>query len=216
MDLVIDAFDTLHKADITDTPALDQAASLFADAIERLGVGAFLALVTRGAGRLAKAGGGARKARAEKPDEPRRRRRVKPDYSEAQIEAARREGIDPKWFKEDGSPDWPKNDGFGGVPQVTTLQPGERIDRYGGWIDDTGFRDKGSFAAPPDTPFEARSMLQSGLKKMRIEYEVTKPIPGVKTGPAAPWFGQPGGGTQYKLPITIEELIAKRYIVPVG
>ena len=67
MGLVIDAFDTLHKADITDTDALDRAAGLLADAIERLGVGAFLALVTRGAGRLAKAGGGARKARAENP-----------------------------------------------------------------------------------------------------------------------------------------------------
>ena len=66
MGLMLDALKLVYESDITDTDALDGAASLLADAIERLGVGAFLALVTRGAGRLAKTGGGAR--RANQPD----------------------------------------------------------------------------------------------------------------------------------------------------
>ena len=29
----------------------------------------------------------------------------------------------------------------------------------------------------------------------------------VLAGEAAPWFGQPGGGTQYLLPLTIQQLL---------
>ena len=39
-------------------------------------------------------------------------------------------------------------------------------------------------------------------------YVIKKPLK-VLAGQAAPWFGQPGGGTQYLLPKRIEALIRK-------
>jgi len=37
-------------------------------------------------------------------------------------------------------------------------------------------------------------------------YEVVKPVD-VLEGPAAPYYGQPGMGTQYKLPDSIDNLV---------
>ncbi|MGB9780294.1 TNT domain-containing protein, partial [Caldanaerobacter sp.] len=42
-------------------------------------------------------------------------------------------------------------------------------------------------------------------------YEVIKPFEALE-GKTASWFNQPGGGIQYKMPKTIEELINKGYI----
>ena len=38
----------------------------------------------------------------------------------------------------------------------------------------------------------------------------------VRSGTVAPWFGSPGGGTQYYLYNTIEELIKWGYLVVYG
>ena len=32
----------------------------------------------------------------------------------------------------------------------------------------------------------------------------------------APWFDMPGGGTQYKLPMSIEQLLKEQFIVPIN
>ena len=42
------------------------------------------------------------------------------------------------------------------------------------------------------------------------------PIPGVKSGGIAPWFGQPGGGTQHLMPMSIEDLLKGGFIEPIG
>jgi hypothetical protein len=42
--------------------------------------------------------------------------------------------------------------------------------------------------------------------------EVIKPIPQVQSGVAAPWFGKPGLGTQYQLPMSIDELVRAGFI----
>jgi hypothetical protein len=44
------------------------------------------------------------------------------------------------------------------------------------------------------------------------EYTVIKDIPGVQQVEVAPWFGQPGGGTQYRLPDTIERLKDAKFL----
>jgi len=49
-----------------------------------------------------------------------------------------------------------------------------------------------------------------------MKYEILKPIPGVKSGKIAPWFDQPGGGTQYQMPMSIEQLLKENYITPKG
>jgi RHS repeat-associated protein len=97
---------------------------------------------------------------------------------------------------------WPPNDGFLFYEKVT-LQPGTIIDRYGA--------PTGRFTAPYGTPFEMRSMPPKDINKELHVYEVLKPLE-VKAGPALPWFGQPGLGTQYEFPRNIQRLAAEGYL----
>ncbi len=83
---------------------------------------------------------------------------------------------------------WPPNRGFAGNPSKKTLQEGEVLTRYG--------ENTGSFASPQGVPFEQRALPPESLQKPFQQYEVIKPFD-VDAGPAAPWFGQPGGGMQY-------------------
>jgi hypothetical protein len=96
------------------------------------------------------------------------------------------------------TPPYPANRGFIGQPRTETLQPGVRIDRIGG--------ENGLFVSPAGTPVPMRSLPPSSSGKPLNVYEVVKPID-VKAGPTAPYYGQPGLGTQYELPRTVRELI---------
>ncbi|CAM2748279.1 filamentous hemagglutinin [Pseudomonas gessardii] len=140
----------------------------------------------------------------------------------AQVATAEKLGVDPRWVKSDGSPDWPTkanngfDGGFDGPPRVAELQPGQTFDRYGGRFDEKGnFTDQGKFVAPKDVPFDQRALPDSSLKSPYQQYEVIKPIPEVNSGNAAPWFGKPGGGTQYQLPMSIDELLKEGFIKPI-
>ncbi|MFI2662235.1 TNT domain-containing protein [Micromonospora carbonacea] len=86
-----------------------------------------------------------------------------------------------------------------GVPikAKQTLLPGYRLDRFG--------FPGGAFLAPLGTPFSARSLPPSNLNTPANAplanyhvYCVVKPFP-VDSGPIAPWFAQPGLGTQFQL-----------------
>ncbi|NUP11308.1 MAG: glycohydrolase toxin TNT-related protein, partial [Polyangiaceae bacterium] len=117
----------------------------------------------------------------------------------------------PPWTNPDGSIRWPPDRGFASV-QGSTLQPGHQIDRYGGYTDESGrFRDRGTFVADTGTPYEQRALPDGSNQKPYRRYEVVRPIP-VQSGPAAPWFGQPGGGTQHELPDSVENLTAQGYL----
>lgn len=98
----------------------------------------------------------------------------------------------------------------------TTLQPGTRIDRYGGYLDNESgnFIDKGQFLSPEGIPFDSRALPEGSLTKPYTSYEVLKPIPNVQEGQVTPWFGREGMGTQYQLPgkTTIQDLIDNGYI----
>lgn len=140
----------------------------------------------------------------------------------AQVATADKLGVDPRWVKPDGSPDWPTkanngfDGGFNGPPTITELQPGHTFDRYGGRFDEKGnFTDQGKFVAPIDVPFDQRALPDSSLKSPYRQYEVLKPIPEVNSGSAAPWFGKPGMGTQYQLPMSIDELVKEGFIRPI-
>ncbi|WP_210483821.1 glycohydrolase toxin TNT-related protein [Pantoea ananatis] len=122
------------------------------------------------------------------------------------------------WKKQDwaaleqfmGEGAWPPNRGFVKATR-TTLQPGTLVDRYGGWIDEKGFHDTGTFISPVGSSFEGRALQSSTLDKPYSIYEVLKPLP-VDTGPAIPWFGQPGYGTQHETFLKIDKLIEKGYL----
>ena len=101
-----------------------------------------------------------------------------------------------------GSWIYPPDNGYvtgpGGKPEEFKLRlyKGQDIDRYGSVY--------GSFLAPAGLPYSARSIPPSNLDGTPpalcnyTDYQVTKSFR-VDAGPIAPWFGQPGGGSQFQL-----------------
>lgn len=112
----------------------------------------------------------------------------------------------PKYYnQETGEINWPPNDGVvEGTSKNVTLEPGTKIDRYGA--------DDGYYTAPIDTPYEERAVAPGTDQKPYSQFEVVKPIEAVEQGEVAPWFDQPGGGTQYLMPESIEDLIDECYL----
>lgn len=107
---------------------------------------------------------------------------------------------------------WPPNRGATGTFE-TTLKPGDKFDRYGGWYDENGvFQDKGTFVAKDGTPNTDRALQPGTDGKPYYRYEVIKEVPGTKQGDVIPWFGEKGGGIQYELPANINDLIKEGYI----
>ncbi|QXT34429.1 TNT domain-containing protein [Sphingomonas sanguinis] len=102
---------------------------------------------------------------------------------------------------------WPPNRGFQGAPITEELATGARIDRYG--------YEGGTFLAPEGTPDWMRSLAPGTTSKPYNLYEVVHPIE-VQSGKAAPWFNQIGGGTQYELPMSVSDAIAKGHLRRVG
>jgi hypothetical protein len=105
----------------------------------------------------------------------------------------------PKYYNQDtGEINWPKNDGFLTTPIDVTLKPGFKIDRYG--------YDTGTFVSPESTPYGMRAVAPGTDSRPFSVFEVVAPLE-VKGGKIAPWFDEVGGGTQYVLPETVEDLL---------
>ncbi|EJR97472.1 glycohydrolase toxin TNT-related protein [Bacillus mycoides] len=112
----------------------------------------------------------------------------------------------PKYYdQETGEIHWPPNDGFvSGTQKVEILHPGTNLDRYG--------NPAGSFLAPESDSFPSRALAPHSEQAPYYVYEVIADFE-VTSGKIAPWFDQPGGGTQiikYKpngRTYSIEELI---------
>ncbi|WP_295843108.1 glycohydrolase toxin TNT-related protein, partial [uncultured Apibacter sp.] len=87
-----------------------------------------------------------------------------------------------------GNGSWPPNQGFTNIEEIT-LPVGTKLDRYG--------HEGGRFLAPLGASFESRALpISSNVSSNLRFYEVIKPLK-VDAGPAIPWFGQKGMGTQY-------------------
>lgn len=118
-------------------------------------------------------------------------------------EIAERGGWIGKYYNSDMSAKWPSNGGFTHPltdSDIITLQPGTVIDRYG--------YAGGSYLSPINTPYKARAVEPGTISKPYNVYVVKEPIR-VYAGEVAPWFGMPGGGTQYYLGdgITVQLLL---------
>jgi filamentous hemagglutinin family protein len=107
------------------------------------------------------------------------------------------------WRDSAGKYVYPGADGFQGKSQPKTLEVGTVIDRFGG--------DTGTFFAPVGTPLKQRAMAPGAENDQLTKYKILKPLP-VDSGAIAPWFDQPGGGTQYKAKLTAKQLIDQGYI----
>jgi len=95
------------------------------------------------------------------------------------------------WANPNGTTRWPLNDGFARTPTTQILQPGMRVDRFGS--------PSGRFVAPVGTPAAQRSLAPGTSTQLSV-YEVVRPVQ-VQAGTAAPWFGQPGGGIQFRFDV---------------
>ncbi|KAL6306572.1 hypothetical protein BKA93DRAFT_840967 [Sparassis latifolia] len=93
-----------------------------------------------------------------------------------------------------------------------TLSVGTRVDRFGSAY--------GSYVSPAYAPYIQRALPPSNLDTPAGEptypynyhvYEVLKPFV-VLSGPIAPWFGQPGQGTQYETPMSVGALLNASYL----
>jgi hypothetical protein len=77
------------------------------------------------------------------------------------------------------------------------------MDRYG--------YEGGSYVSPQETSYEMRALAPGTETKPYNVYEVVKSIDALG-GEIASWFNQPGGGIQFKLNKTIQELLDGGYI----
>ncbi|KAJ7230393.1 hypothetical protein GGX14DRAFT_583044 [Mycena pura] len=91
-----------------------------------------------------------------------------------------------------------------------TLVPGMLLDRFG--------FEGGSFLAPAFTPYGQRSLPPSSLNTPvnastanYFVYKVLKEFT-VLTGTIAPWFEQPGQGTQYLSPFSVSTLLTMGWL----
>ena len=108
---------------------------------------------------------------------------------------------------------YPPNDGFIGHT-IGSLEAGAKIDRYGGYIDEsTGvFKDNGKFLANDGEALTNRALPAGSDEKIYSQYEVLKDIPNTKRGEAIPWFGEKGTGIQYQVTEGVDDLIEGGYL----
>ncbi|EME60639.1 TNT domain-containing protein, partial [Amycolatopsis decaplanina] len=84
--------------------------------------------------------------------------------------------------------------------ELRELPAGSELDRFGG--------PNGNLTYAAGTPFEERSLVPEWVNRPYHVYRVQRPLEAL-AGVAIPWFNQPGGGSAYLLPASIEELLAE-------
>lgn len=122
-------------------------------------------------------------------------------------------------WKSPADPDrllYPPNDGYEGTPVSRDIEPGElTLDRYSR---DSVDNDTGNFFATTGTSYGERALPgEASDYEYLTKYEIIKTIPTI-SGPATPWFDQPGGGIQFqidisRLPDDVKELAEQKNII---
>ena len=107
------------------------------------------------------------------------------------MEYARGQKGDDRFYAVDGSPIYPPNDGAQGHIVKMTLCQGTVVNRYGYY--------KGRYFAKEGESFQHRSLPRNTDLSQYHRFVVKKPVH-VELAIIAPWFGEPGGGVQYKIP----------------
>ena len=105
-----------------------------------------------------------------------------------------------------GNQQWPIGPMSGEPPltlfrgkELRELPAGSELDRFGG--------PNGNLTYAAGTPFAERSLVPEWINRPYHVYRVQRPLETL-AGVAIPWFNQPGGGSAYLLPASIEELVA--------
>jgi hypothetical protein len=111
--------------------------------------------------------------------------------------------LDRSWIGPNGEIRWPPDDGFAAAPVPVVLMPGMLIDRFGS--------DGGRFFSPKGAAYAARALPYACDRQTYIVYRVVLPVV-AWSGKAAPWFGQPGGATQFETDAQVFQLKADHTI----
>ncbi|KAJ6128229.1 hypothetical protein N7471_009446 [Penicillium samsonianum] len=121
-----------------------------------------------------------------------------------------------KWTWPNGSYHYPSQGGFvlesDGQPILgnVTLEVGRKIDRFGG--------EGGNYFSPLGAPYIERALPPSNLDtfdgKFPYNYHVYEVIQelAVTLGPVAPWFEQPGMGTQFTTTSNVSVLLDGKFL----
>lgn len=114
----------------------------------------------------------------------------------------------PEYLDNDKEVKWEEyapNRGFEGETTMTTLKEGDVVQRYGDG--------DGAYVAPEGTKYEELSMpYEKECMGEPKTYVVKKDIDDVESGRVAQAFDQEGGGTQYILPDSVDQLVDDGYL----
>ncbi|OKL61114.1 hypothetical protein UA08_03459 [Talaromyces atroroseus] len=126
------------------------------------------------------------------------------------------QGYYDTWIEYDGSVPKPPQDGFRldsngkKISYMTSIPNNTEIDRFG-WPN-------GSFVSLAGRPFSERSIPPSNILKRGEDgliygrWLTIEEIDNVEAGPVAPWYNQPGNGTQYLLPDSTWNLVDQGFL----
>ena len=107
-------------------------------------------------------------------------------------------------YRYPSAPDHPNGFSTSADREAMWLEPGLRLDRFGG--------EGGSFLSPEGEAWSSRALPPYTLNSPYHVYEVAHSFP-AWVGDSAPWFDRPGGGSQvYTGEVTIEDLLRHGYI----
>lgn len=109
-----------------------------------------------------------------------------------------RADLTDRWKDANGNPRWPNEDWSGALNVTILLMPGTEIDHYG--------CDNATRFSPQGTAFSARALPYDCASEPYRRYRVAKPLL-VRELKVQSWFGQKGGGTQYRTTTPAEQLI---------
>jgi len=120
--------------------------------------------------------------------------------------------------KEQRWDEFPDNDGFvkGTEKSNDQLQTGDKFVRWGESDMHPDYHTKnqlGRYAAPEGTQYGEISLKGGEEDRIKYEFEAQNPVE-VTSGTAAPFYGQEGGGTQYKFNEPIDTLWEKGDVKP--
>ncbi len=111
---------------------------------------------------------------------------------------------DPPFQRHREAPMLPENWGFNYNPELTYIGVGDIVDRVGS--------PKGEYVSPEGISITRRGLEDYKATRPYHRYEVIKRIDHVVAGTAAEW-GMGGGGYQYLLPKSVQELLDEDILV---
>ncbi|WP_308199653.1 TNT domain-containing protein [Saccharothrix sp. S26] len=109
---------------------------------------------------------------------------------------------------------WPINP-MNGEPPLTLFRHKKMVELPAGMEVDRFGEGEGNLVYAAGTPFAQRSLVPSWINRPYHVYRLRRPVEAL-TGVAVPWFEQPGGGTAYLMPKTIDDMIADGVLVEVA